>query len=413
MSVPETATTFIPLSAPEIRGNAWRYVKECLDTGWVSSVGEYVNRFEGMITEAVGAPAAVATCNGTSALHIALLVSGVRPGDEVLVSTLTFIAPVNAIRYVGAWPVLIDAERQFWQMDPEKLRDFLKNNCQYTQGELRNRKSGRPVRAILPVHILGHPAEMHAILSIAGEFGLAVIEDATECLGAKYRGVNVGSTGQIACFSFNGNKIITTGGGGAIVTSNLEWATKARYLTTQAKDDSIEFVHGEIGYNYRLTNIQAALGCAQLEMLAEYIEKKRAIAARYQEALHEIPGVTLMREAPWARSIFWMYTILIEEEQFGMSARAALNKLASKDIQTRPLWQPMHLSPAHRDCEAFRCETADWLHARALSLPCSVGLAESDQDFVIESLRSLSSSSKHRLEHRSTPRAIFSDVQRG
>jgi perosamine synthetase len=388
-----TATTFIPLSVPEIGGNEWRYVKDCLDTGWVSSVGEYVNRFERMIAETVGASSAVATCNGTSALHTALLVSGVQPGDEVLVSTLTFIAPVNAIRYTGAWPVFIDAEPQFWQIDPEKVRDFLKDGCRYSAGELRNRRTGRRVRAILPVHILGHPADLDPIVSIAREFGLAVIEDATECLGAKYRGVSVGTIGEIACFSFNGNKIITTGGGGAIVTSNPQWAAKAKYLTTQAKDDPVEFVHGEIGYNYRLTNIQAAMGCAQLEVLGEYIRKKLAIASRYERALRRTPGITLMPQAPWAESVFWLYTILVEEEQFGLDARTILQELARKGIQARPLWQPMHRSPAHRDCEVFHCETADWLHARALSLPSSVGLAELDQNYVIESLRSLGGSS--------------------
>jgi len=392
MTKPDIATTFVPLSVPEIKGNAWRYVKECLDTGWVSSVGEYVNEFERMIAQTVGASYAVAICNGTSALHTALLVSGVQPDEEVLVSTLTFIAPVNAIRYAGAWPLLIDAERHFWQMDPEKVRDFLRNSCQHSNGEVRNRRTGRRVRAILPVHILGHPVDLDPIMAVAREFNLLVIEDATECLGATYRGNRIGATSEIACFSFNGNKIITTGGGGALVTANPEWAAKAKYLTTQAKDDPVEFVHGEIGYNYRLTNIQAALGCAQLEVLDEYIGKKRAIASRYERAFRETPGLILMPQAPWAESIYWLYTILIEEEQFGRNARDLLRELAQKGIQTRPLWQPMHRSPAHRDCEAFRCETADWLHSRALSLPCSVGLTDSDQDFVIESLLSLAAS---------------------
>jgi perosamine synthetase len=391
MTKPATSTAYIPLSVPEIRGNEWKYVKDCLDTGWVSSVGEYVNRFERSIAETVGACSAVATSSGTSALHIALLVSGVQPDDEVLVSTLTFIAPVNAIRYAGAWPVLMDAEPQFWQIDTQKVRDFLKSNCQYTNGELRNRKTGRRVKAILPVHILGHPADMEPIVSVAREFGLPVIEDATECLGAKYRGQNAGTIGDIACFSFNGNKIITTGGGGAIVTSNAEWAARAKYLTTQAKDDQVEFVHGEIGYNYRLTNIQAALGCAQIEILPEYIRKKHAIASRYEVGL-KAPGITLMPEAPWAESIFWLYTILVDEKRFGMNARGILKELETRGIQTRPLWQPMHRSPVHRDCEAFHCESADWLHARALSLPCSVGLTESDQDYVIESLLNLATS---------------------
>ncbi len=390
MLKPSAATAYIPLSAPEIRGNEWKYVKDCLDTGWVSSVGEYVNRFERLIAAAVGAQFAVATSNGTAALHVALLVSGVQPDDEVLVSTLTFIAPVNAVRYAGAWPVLMDAEPQFWQLDPQKTQDFLRQNCQYSRGELRNRSTGRRVTAILPVHILGHPVDMEPIVSVAREFGLTVIEDATESLGAKYRGQNTGTIGDIACFSFNGNKIITTGGGGAVVTSNTAWAEKAKYLTTQAKDDPVEFIHGEVGYNYRLTNIQAAMGCAQIEPLPEYIEKKRSIAARYVAGLKGTPGITLMPHADWAESIFWLYTVLVDEQLFGRSSRDLMRELETEGIQSRPLWQPMHRSPVHRDREAFHCEAADWIQARALSLPCSVGLSEADQDYVIESIANLS-----------------------
>jgi perosamine synthetase len=386
MTKPKTETTYIPLSVPEIRGNEWKYVKDCLDSGWVSSAGDYVDRFEQMVAQTVGTHTAVATSSGTAALHVALLVSRVQPDDEVLVSTLTFIAPVNAIRYAGAWPVLIDAEPRFWQIDAQKLTDFLRKNCHLSKGELRNRKTGRRVKAILPVHILGHPADMDPIVSVAREFGLVVIEDATECLGAKYRGHDAGALGDIACFSFNGNKIITTGGGGMIVSSNSEWAARAKYLTTQAKDDPIEFVHGEVGYNYRLTNIQAALGCAQIEMLGAYIDKKRQIAENYEFGLKNIPGITSMPQAPWAESIFWLYTILVDEERFGMNARCLIKELETRGIQSRPLWQPMHRSPVHCHAEASPCETADWLHARALSLPCSVGLSASDQDYVITSI---------------------------
>lgn len=377
----------IPLSAPEIRGNEWKYVKDCLDSGWVSSVGEYVNRFEQMMAQSVGAPCCVATSSGTSALHIALLVSGVQPDDEVLVSTLTFIAPVNALRYAGAWPVLVDAEPQFWQMDPRKLSDFIKKNCRVSNGTLRNRKTARRVKAILPVHILGHPADMDAIVSIACEFGLTVIEDASECLGAKYRDRFAGALGDIACFSFNGNKIITTGGGGAIVTSNPEWAAKAKYLTTQAKDDPVEFVHGEVGYNYRLTNVQAAIGCAQIEMLGEYIAKKRMIASRYEVAFRETPGICVMPQAAWADSTYWLYTILVDEKEFGIGSRELIGKLNRAGIQSRPLWQPMHRSPVHCRAETTCCETADRLYASAVSLPSSVGLSQSDQEQVIESVR--------------------------
>ncbi len=379
----------IPLSVPEIRGNEWTYVKDCLDTGWVSAVGAYVDRFENAVAKFVGAKHGVATCNGTSALHVALLVAGVQPDDEVLVSTLTFIAPVNAIRYANAWPVLMDAEREFWQIDPQKLTDFLRKECIRANGETRNRATGRRVKAIMPVHILGHPADMQPIVDIAHEFELVVIEDATECLGAKYKDKNTGTLGDIACFSFNGNKIITTGGGGCIVTDNAEWAKRAKYLTTQAKDDAVEFIHGALGYNYRLTNIQAAMGCAQVEMLASYLEKKLEIARRYEQGLGDVAGLTVMPQSSWAKSIFWLYTVLLEPETFGMHWRDALKRLDEERIQTRPLWEPMHKSKVHRACQSYHCDNADWLHARALSLPCSVGLSESDQLRVIRAIRRL------------------------
>ena len=261
------AVDAIPLSVPEIRGNEWRYVKECLDTNWVSSVGAYVDRFEQMVAQQAETKHAVATVNGTAALHVALMVAGVQPEDEVLVSTLTFIAPVNAIRYVGAWPVFIDAEPTYWQMDPARVVEFLEQGCRWNDGALYNRRTGRRVTAVIPVHILGHPVDIDPIMAVARKFGLKVIEDATEGLGATYKGRSLGCLGDIACFSFNGNKIITTGGGGMIVTDNEEWARKAKYLTTQAKDDPIEYVHGEVGYNYRLTNLLAAVGCAQMEQL--------------------------------------------------------------------------------------------------------------------------------------------------
>src|SRR6476619_7426048 len=267
----------IPLSVPELGGNEWLYVKECLDTNWVSSAGPFVDRFERMVAAVSGDRFAVATASGTAALHLALLVAGIESDDEVIVSSLTFVAPVNAIRYVGAWPVFIDAEPNHWQMDPQKVADFLTNQCIWANGQLRNKSTGRRVKAILPVHILGHPCDMDPIVQIARKFELVVIEDATEALGARYKSRPVGKPGDVACFSFNGNKIITTGGGGMIVTDNERWAEKAKYLSTQAKDDPIEYIHDEIGYNYRLTNIQAALGVAQIELLDKHIAAKRNI----------------------------------------------------------------------------------------------------------------------------------------
>ena len=374
----------IPLSVPEIRGNEWEYVKECLDSNWVSSAGPFVDRFERMVAEHVGAQHAVATVNGTAALHIALLLAGIEPDDEVLISALTFIAPANAVRYAGAWPVFIDAEPAYWQMDPQKLTDFLERECLWKDGELRNKMSGRRVKGVLPVHILGHPCDMDPIVEAARKFDLAVIEDATESLGGKYQQRMVGHLGDIACFSFNGNKVITTGGGGMIVTDNAAWSSRARYLTTQAKDDPIEYVHKEIGYNYRLTNIQAALGCAQMEQLPGFIEKKRLIASKYRAAFHSVPGVTTMPEATWARSIFWMYTVLIHEASYGQDSRALMRQLAGKGIQSRPLWQPLHRSPACSGFQDYRVEVADQINRRALSLPCSVGLTDLELQAVVD-----------------------------
>lgn len=390
----ETQTQFVPLSVPEIRGNEWEYVKECLDTGWVSSVGSYVERFEKMVAAQAGTEYAVATVNGTSALHISLLIAGVRPDDEVLVSTLTFIAPVNAIRYAGAWPVFIDAEPTHWQMDSSRVLDFVERQCEWSNGELRNRKTGRRVSAIIPVHILGHPVDIEPILTIARKYNLKVVEDSTEALGSTYRGKSPGSFGDVGCFSFNGNKIITTGGGGMIVTDREDWAKKAKYLTTQAKDDPIEYIHGEVGYNYRLVNVLAAIGCAQMEQLASYVEKKRAIAGRYQQALAGVPGLTPMREASWAESTYWMYTVLVDPLAFGISSRQLLETLESQKIQTRPLWQPIHLSPAHAVKGAASLPVAEHLARHALSLPCSVNLSDHDQDRVIAAVVAAASGRK-------------------
>jgi len=377
----------VPLCVPTIGGNEWTYVKECLDTEMVSSVGGYVGRFEEACARLTGTRRAVATVNGTAALHIALLVAGVRPGDEVLVSTLTFIAPVNAIRYAGATPIFIDAEPDYWQMSAEQVRAYLATECSYDGSVLRNTRTGRRVAAVLPVHILGHPVDMDTLLSVAREYGLPVIEDATESLGAVYRGRDVGGLGDAGCLSFNGNKLITTGGGGMIVTNSHAFADRAKYLTTQAKDDPLEYVHGEVGFNYRLTNVAAAIGCAQTEQIGAFLGKKRVIAERYAEGLADVSGVTLMPEAPWARSALWLYTILVDEERFGMSSRELLRRLANDGIQTRPLWQPAHISPAHADAPRFSCPVASRLHRDALSLPSSVSLNETDQARVVTAIR--------------------------
>ncbi len=380
------ATAFVPLSAPHFRGNEWAYVKECLDTEWVSSVGAYVDRFERELAERVEMPHGVATANGTSALHIALKVAGVEPGDEVPVSSLTFIAPINAIRYLGAVPVFLDSEEATWQMDPEALRAYLEG-CDRDEGAVRNRATGRRVRALVPVHILGNPVRMEPVMELAERYGLPVIEDATESLGATYGGRPVGSWGAMSCFSFNGNKLLTCGGGGALLARDEAQACRAKHLTTQAKADPLEYVHDEVGYNYRLTNLQAALACAQLEQIETFLERKRRIAARYREAIRDLPGVQAMPETENARSAWWLFTIRLGEEA-RLGSRELVASLSARGLQSRPLWQPNHLSPAHRDVvpEGLRLPVSEALFDRCVSLPCSVGLSESDQDRVIEAL---------------------------
>jgi len=372
----------IPLCVPELRGNEWRYVKECLDTGWVSSVGPFVNQLEKSMASYVGAAHGVAMSTGTAALHIALLVAGVKPDDEVLVSDLTFIAPANAIRYANAWPVLIDAEPVYWQMDVEIAIDFLETHCKWTDGKLINKATGRRVSAIVPVHILGHPVDLDPLIEVANKYGLAIVEDATESLGAEYHGRKTGNLGNVGCFSFNGNKIITTGGGGMIVTNDPALAVKAKYLSTQAKDDPVEYVHKETGFNYRLTNVQAALGCAQMELLDEFVAIKRGIAAEYAKAFADCPGVRLMSEASWARSIFWLNTVLIDED-YGESSRALMKRLAARGIQARPLWEPLHKSQALAGVQSVGGEVAEDINRRALSLPSSVGMTPEQVQEVI------------------------------
>jgi perosamine synthetase len=382
-----TAAGFLPLAVPTIDGNEWNYVKECLITGWVSSVGPFVDRFETELARYVGARYAVATTSGTAALHVALRVAGVEPDDEVLVPSLTFIAPANAVRYLGAWPVFVDAEPRHWQMDVEVVGEFLSSGCDRHMGELRNRHTGRRVRAILPVHVLGHPCDMDPLMQLANEYELAVIEDATESLGGEYRGKKLGTMGNLGCFSFNGNKLITTGGGGMIVSNDEGVASKARYLTTQAKDDPIEYVHNEVGYNYRLTNVQAAIGCAQLERISEHLENKRETAAVYQRTLEGVAGIDVMTEATWAKSACWLTTILVNESAYGIDRRALMDYLHHEKVQSRPLWQPMHLSPAHRDGVNLGCPVAEQIWRDALSLPSSMGIEEAQIDRVAQLIK--------------------------
>jgi perosamine synthetase len=376
----------IPLSAPCMLGNEGAYLSECVETNWVSSRGPFVDRFEQMLAHATGTRHAVACVNGTAALHIALLVAGVEPDDEVLVSDLTFIASANAVRYCGAWPVLIDAEPVFWQMDPQKLSDFLERECRTSNGALVNRISGRRIRALMPVHILGHPCDMDAIVALATRYGLPIVADAAEALGTEYRGKPAACFADVAALSFNGNKIITAGGGGAVVTSNDAFAERARYLTTQAKDNAVEFVHGAIGFNYRLTNLQAAVGVAQLEKLGVALDSKRATAAFYDASLGDLP-IDRPQQSASANSSWWLYTVLVDETRSGVDRPALMNALFRERIESRPLWLPISQQPPFAGCQAYRCDVSPDLHRRSLSLPCSVGITADDLSDVVAVVR--------------------------
>jgi perosamine synthetase len=380
------AAALIPLSSPHISGNDLAYVTESVTSTWVSTAGSFTTRFERDIAAYVGAGHAVATNSGTAALHIALIVSGVEADDEVLVSDMTFIAPVNAIRYVQAWPVLVDAEDAYWQMDVELLARFLERDCKPKNGALFNRSSGRRVRAVLPVHLLGHPCDLDPIRELAARYGLAVIEDSTESLGALYKGRRIGS-GGLSCLSFNGNKLVTTGGGGAIVTDDAALAERAAYLATQAKDDPLEYVHHAIGFNYRMPSLNAALGCGQLETIEDRLAAKRRIAGRYAQGLAGIPGISLMPQAPWAQCAWWLYTIRVDPRRFGRDSRDLMRKLAAERIISRPIFEPMHKSKAHEGSQAVGGDVSARIVNEALSLPSSVGLPDDDQQRVIDTIK--------------------------
>lgn len=382
----------IPLCEPSITGNASDYVRDCVQSGWVSSVGSYVTRFEEMMADAAGARFAIATTSGTAALHLAVLAAGIEAGDEVLVPDMTFIATVNAVAYVGAHPLFVAPGADDWHMNIDAIRAFLESGCERRGDALINIATGRPVRAILPAHLLGGAVDMDPLLALAEQYGLIVIEDAAEGLGTLYKGRKVGAMGRMGCFSFNGNKMITTGGGGMLTTDDEALAKRVRHLSTQAKSDAIEYAFDDVGYNYRLTNLQAALGCAQMEVLGDHVAKKRAIAETYHRELADVPGLSLMPVPAHTDCSWWMYTVLIDPRAFGMDSRALLRALNAQKILSRPLWQPLHLSSIYAGSPVIGAADVSLnLFDRGLSLPCSVTLSDAQQARVINAIKGLAS----------------------
>jgi perosamine synthetase len=364
----------VSLHQPQFVGREWEYVKDCIDTGWVSSVGCYVTRFEQMLAEFTGAPYAVATVNGTAALHICLMLAGVEASDEVIVPALTFIATANAVCYCGAIPHFADSSLLTLGLDPEKLNTHLRESTVIRGGEAFNRISGRRIRAVVPMHTFGHPVDMEPLLEVAERYGLAVVEDAAESIGSYYKGRHTGIFGKINSLSFNGNKVITTGGGGAILTSDPELGRLAKHLTTTARmPHAWSFLHDQIGYNYRLPNLNAAMGCAQMELLPRFLAKKRALAHRYHEALSGIAGLSVFIEPAFARSNYWLNALILDAD-FAEERDSLLEATNAQGYQTRPVWTLMHRLPMFKSCPRMALDTSELLERRLINLPSSACL---------------------------------------
>jgi perosamine synthetase len=372
----------IPLSVPNIAGNEWKYVKDCLDTGWISSVGAYVTQFEQMVADFAGAKYGVAIVNGTSALHISLLLTGVKHDDYVLLPNLTFVASANSIRYLGAEPLLIDADPDYWQMDLDLLEEFLENETDERDGELIYVEDGRRIAAIMPVHILGNMCDMDRFASIISKYPLPVVEDATEALGTTYKGKHAGTFSPMGCFSFNGNKIISTGGGGVIVSNDEALAKKAKHISNTAKASVDEYYHDEVGYNYRLVNLLAAVGVAQMELLPSFIKRKKEAVAFYKNAFAGIADIRFQQELPDVKTNGWLFTIQTEQQQ------KVLEHLNANKILSRRFWMPMNKLPMYKNCPYVqKKDNAGYIYNTCLSIPCSTSITDEELEIVAKEVK--------------------------
>ena len=364
-------------------GREEEYVRDALSSNWIAPVGPQLDAFEAEFARVVGASHAVALSSGTAALHLALQLVGVSPGDKVLVSTLTFAASVNPVRYLGGIPVFIDSERASWNLDPTLVAESVTARV----------RTGRPPRAVVVVHLYGQCADLDPVLDVCGEHGIAVVEDAAEALGATYRGRPAGTLGRVGIYSFNGNKIITTSGGGMLVSEDAVLVERARKLATQARESGAEYEHRKIGYNYRLSNVLAAIGRGQLELLASHVESCRRNFDHYVEALADLPGVAFQPEASWGRPTRWLSALTFDPATFGADREAVRSALAAENIEARPLWKPMHQQPAFEGCELVGGSVADDLFQRGLCLPSGSRLADTDLERVCDTVRAVAAHS--------------------
>lgn len=368
-----TASERLYLSPPHMGQEERRLLLEAFDSNWVAPLGPHVDAFQEEFADYVGVKRAVALSSGTAALHLALIALGIGPGDEVLVSTLTFAGSVNPIRYVGATPVLIDSESRSWNMDPALVESYLTGAA----------KRGKLPKAIVPVHLYGQVADMGPIQAMAERYGIPVIEDAAEALGGTYHGRKAGTMSKVAIFSFNGNKVITTSGGGMVVSDDDRLLDHILKLATQAREPAPHYEHVEIGYNYRLSNLLAAVGRGQMQVLESRIEARRRIFDRYAEALTGVPGITLQADAGWGRHTRWLTTILVDARTFGASREELRQALERLNIESRPFWKPMHLQPVYASAPHVLSGVSDHLFAQGLCLPSGSAMSEEDQKRVI------------------------------
>ncbi len=367
----------ILLSVPHMGGREQSYVNEAFTSNWLSTVGPNITAFQHDFASRIGLPAA-ALCSCTAAIHLGLRLLGVGPGDDVFCSTLTFVGGCNPIRYLGAEPVFLDSDHSTWNLDPNVLEDAFRK---------RARRLKKPPRALVVAHLYGQCADMDPILALCAQHGVPVLEDAAEALGSTYKERVAGSLGDIGTFSFNGNKIITTTGGGMLVSRNAAWVEKVRFWSQQARDPGLAFEHSEIGYNYRMSNVLAGIGRGQLEVLDLRVKQRRAIAFRYRDGFADLPGITLMPQAPYGLHTNWLSCFLIDEREFGSSRDALIQVLDEADVESRPVWKPMHLQQLYAGCECYGGAVAEDLFKRGICLPSSSSLSDEDQLHVINAVR--------------------------
>ncbi|RDY31891.1 LegC family aminotransferase [Lachnotalea glycerini] len=379
----------IPLSVPCLMGNEMNYIADAVLNGWVSTAGGYVKQLEHNMSKYLGTNGAVVLQSGTAAMHLALILAGVTHEDEVVVPTLTFIAAVNPVKYIGAEPVFMDCDDTL-NIDCDKLEDFLIKECIKTSTGLQNKLTKKIIKAIIVVHVFGNMAQMERLRALADEYDIKLIEDTTEALGTYYlKGTYqeqfAGTIGDFGAYSFNGNKIITTGGGGMLIAKDIRLLEKGRYLSTQAKDDALSYVHNEIGYNYRMTNMQAALGVAQLEKLEEYIEIKAKNYHYYEKALKEMEGYKLLKFNDKARNNYWFYSLFLQKDS--VNRDDLMSRLRENQIETRPIWKLNHTQKMYLNNQNYYIEKAFHYWKNVINIPCSVNLSTEDMDYVVQILK--------------------------